>query len=135
MNLSPKLRRFMVYLTKSLLFLIFSIIYVMYIIKIDFFIYNIIILTTISSLKMPAHDDINVMIMNKVYAVEIEVKNAIRNNTLSDELKQEYLTATYNYLLIQHLLFPLFHEEACSEDDAHVFAENSLTSLMQEMNM
>ena len=77
----------------------------------------------------------HIAVMNIVHTMEFQVKQAILNENINDELKQEYLKATYNYVLIQHKLFPWFHEEACTEEDAIVAAQNSWINLMQEMNV
>ena len=72
-------------------------------------------------------------VMNKVHSCELKVRKAILDNNLNDELKQEYLTATYNYVLIQHILFPKFYKVACPEDIAQKRAEKAWVSLLKEM--
>jgi hypothetical protein len=79
-------------------------------------------------------DKNDIDVMNLIYSIEFQVKQAIRNNKSIDKLIPAYFDAQYNYVMIQHKLFPMFYEEACTCEEAKIIVKNSWELLMKEMN-
>lgn len=79
-------------------------------------------------------DKNDIDVMNLIYSIEFKVKQAILDNQSIEKLAIEYFDAQYNYLMIQHKLFPMFHQEACTSEEALIITINSWEILMKEMN-
>jgi hypothetical protein len=71
--------------------------------------------------------------MNLIYSIEFQVKQAIIEKKPIDELKKTYFDTQYKYLMIQHKLFPMFHQEACTHDEALAIIPNSWETLVKEI--
>lgn len=71
--------------------------------------------------------------MNLIYSIQFQVKQAILNNKSIDQLTPAYFDAQYNYLMIQHKLFPMFYPEARTHQEALAITRDSWEILVKEM--
>ena len=71
-------------------------------------------------------------VMNLIYSIEFQIKNAIYENKPFDEFKKAYFDAQYNYVMIQHKLFPSYFEVACTPQEAHIIVKNSWKALIND---
>ena len=72
-------------------------------------------------------------VMNMIYSIEFHINKAIYENKPIDEFKKAYFEAQYNYVMIQHKLFPSHFEIACTPQEAHIIVNNSWKTLIKEM--
>lgn len=68
--------------------------------------------------------------MNLVYYLEFQIKQSLLDNKPVENFKLAYFDAQYNYLLIQHKLFPQFYNEACTSEEARIITKNSWNDLV-----
>ena len=71
-------------------------------------------------------------VMNLIYYIEFQIKNAIYENKPFDEFKKAYFDAQYNYVMIQHKLFPSYFDVPCTPQEAHIIVNNSWKALIKD---
>jgi hypothetical protein len=71
--------------------------------------------------------------MNMIYSIEFQINKAIYEKKSIDDFKQAYFEAQYNYVMIQHKLFPSHFKLACTPQEAHIIVNNSWNTLIKEM--